>query len=74
MVAKWTFNRIGDVGFRSLKLYLHTIFRQVAWLHKYAPVNYAFRFSGPVTALRARAGTRAKSKIDCPLKALNSQI
>jgi hypothetical protein len=30
---------------------------------KYAPVNYAFRFSGPVTALRA--GARAKSKIDC---------
>ena len=25
----------------------------------YVPVNYAFRFSGPVTALRA--GTRAKS-------------
>ena len=31
---------------------------------KYASVNYAFRFSGPVTALRAK--TRAKSKIDCP--------
>jgi hypothetical protein len=28
------------------------------------PVNYAVRFSGPVTALRAK--TRAKSKIDCP--------
>jgi hypothetical protein len=30
-------------------------------------VNYAFRFSGRVTGLRAtRAGARAKSKIDCP--------
>jgi hypothetical protein len=31
---------------------------------KSRPVNYAIRFSGPVTALRAK--TRAKSKIDCP--------
>ena len=37
------------------------------WNGKYAPVNYHFQFSGPVTALRARAGTRAKFKIDCPL-------
>jgi hypothetical protein len=39
-------------------------------------MDYAFRFSGPVTALRAgaRAGARAKSKIDYPLRPLNSLL
>jgi hypothetical protein len=37
---------------------------------KYAPVHYAFRFGGSVTALRARA----KSKIDYPLRPLNSRV
>jgi hypothetical protein len=35
---------------------------------KNAPVNYAVRFSGPVTALRE------KSKIDRPLRLLNSRV
>ena len=34
--------------------------RSILLLVKYVPVNYAFQFSGPVTALRA--GTRANSK------------
>ena len=39
---------------------------------KNAPVNYAVRFSGLVTALRT--GTREKSKIDRPLRLLNSRV
>jgi hypothetical protein len=35
---------------------------------KNAPVNYAVRFSGPVTALRE------KSKVDRPLRLLNSRV
>jgi hypothetical protein len=43
---------------------------------EYAPVNYAFRFGGSVTALRARARARAraKPKIDYPLRPLNSRV
>jgi hypothetical protein len=40
------------------------------WEVKYVPVIFAFRFSGPVTPLRARA----KSKIDYPPTQLPSPV
>jgi hypothetical protein len=48
--------------------------REVGWRRR--EYSYTFHFSGPVTALRARAraGARVKSKIDYPLSPLNSRV